>query len=196
MLSLFTNILGHDNMIMEKKMRNNRFISTVTIALICVVVAGLSIAYATLSDTLNISGKATLKGTSWDIAISNVSEAVLTGEALQMATPVYNNTSLNLAISLTNPGDSVTYQFDVKNNGTIDARLSSINISGIDQNIRQYIDYQLTYSGGMALNIDDLLMNQETKTMQISIKLNNNYSGDIADDLNFNINADLIYSQK
>lgn len=196
MLSLFTKILGHDNMILEKKMRNNRFIPTILIVFICIVVAGLSIAYASLSETLNISGKATLKGGSWDIAINNITEVSLTGEALELAKPVYNNTSLNLAISLTKAGDSAMYQFDVKNNGTIDARLSSINISGINPSISDYIDYQITYSGGTTLNIDDLLMNQETKNMKIMIKLKNDYSNNIEDDLNFNIAAELVYSQK
>jgi len=87
---------------------------------------GITISFAELADSVqsarNISYS---KGYSkWDIAITNVSKAELSGEAKVVNEPTTNNLGLTeFVVAFKNPGDSVKYTFEMKNGGNIDARL-------------------------------------------------------------------------
>ena len=101
----------------DRKKRN------IIIGALCSLLIFMGIGYAVLSQTLNISGTANMKGT-WDIKITDISEASRTGKA-DPGTPTISSSGVSASFeaNLWMPGDSITYNITVKNNGNIDMQL-------------------------------------------------------------------------
>lgn len=106
----------------------------VIIGVLCAAVVGLSIAYATLSATLNITfGNVTQNALSWNVGFdttgSPISATVAgtsdTGRSCGTAT-VENLTVTISDTTLSKPEDGCTYALKIKNTGDIDARFSSL----------------------------------------------------------------------
>ena len=157
-----------------KKVEKERKIKTLSLVALIVAVLGLTIAFAALSQTLTINGTASVDAAKWDIHFENLSEPVITGDAFEIMSPTMEGTSIsNINVSLTKPGDSITYEFDVVNNGTVDAVFSNfvstfpedssdfeakykINYDfdgdGVTseedlQNVQHIMEYKITYDG-------------------------------------------------
>ncbi len=127
-----------------EKGNNSKVIS---ILALIIAVAGLSIGFAAYTSTLNISASAnveTVGTTDWNVgfALANGTMANLTGTPNSVAgTGVTNPGTINMykytisqgvAATLANStGSSVSYAFKIKNEGSIDAALTSITTSGI-----------------------------------------------------------------
>lgn len=98
-----------------------------------VVVVGITVAYAALSTTLNITtSKITQSALTWDVgfvgnsATATVGGTSATGRSCGAAT--ITSTTVTIAdTTLSKPDDSCTYTLSVKNNGTIPAKLGSIS---------------------------------------------------------------------
>jgi len=92
-----------------------------------IAIIGLTVGFAAMSTTLQITGTAEMNPATWDIRFGNLSAPTIVGGATVLQSPTLSNTMIsNFRLSLTKPGDSVTYTFDVTNLGNIDAELSSI----------------------------------------------------------------------
>ena len=109
-------------------MKNNRKVLYGLVALALVLsVVGISVGFASMSSTLTINGTTTVVPASWKIKFTNLQQESLTGAAEVTTAPqITSDTHIgNYAVKLTKPGDSVVYTFDVENEGTLDAQLSS-----------------------------------------------------------------------
>ena len=103
-------------------MEKERRIKVLSIVALIVAVLGLTVAFAALSQTLTINGTASVEASSWDVHFANLSEAKITGTAKELAKPTLTGDSLsNVNVSLMKPGDKITYNFEIINNGTITA---------------------------------------------------------------------------
>lgn len=166
------------------KEKRNTIIFTVVIAAIAAVTA-VGIAYAAFSKQLNINGNAKVTASSWKIKFSNLAEVATTGTAKEITAPTINEEDTKIgdySVSLTNPGDTVTYKFDVVNEGTFDAKISSVNIptpscTGTGEtavvdgnNVCSNITYTLTYDDGTNVQENDTLNQGETKSMVLKLK--------------------------
>ena len=177
----------------DRKKRN------IIIGSLCSLLVFMGIGYAVLSQTLNISGTANMKGT-WDIKITDISEASRTGKA-DPGTPTISTSGVSASFeaNLWMPGDSITYNITVKNNGNIDAALKELVPSvenGVQQVkfsnnavqgkvLRQFISYfvepklqdfyQLTVSVGPfdfptnQIKIDQIDLNNDSTTKSLDI---------------------------
>ena len=108
-------------------MEKTRQIKIISLCALLVAVLGLTVAFAALSQTLTINGSAAVDAASWDIHFEKTSgkETEVKGAA-RFTEPTLNGTTIeNFSATLTKPGDSVTYYFDIVNNGTVDAVISS-----------------------------------------------------------------------
>lgn len=115
----------------------------IVLGVLLLSVFGLSIAYAILNVTLNISGSAKVTSADWDISIENVS-IVTEGSASVLKEPVIDGTEIkDFNVSLTKPGDAIYITFYVTNNGSIDAKFVNSTLHTVDYGI--YKDYMLTY---------------------------------------------------
>ena len=108
-------------------MEKTRKIKIISLCALLAAVLGLTVAFAALSQTLTINGSAAVNAASWDIHFEKTSgkETEVKGAA-RFTEPTLNGTTIeNFSATLTKPGDSVTYYFDIVNNGTVDAVISS-----------------------------------------------------------------------
>ena len=141
-------------------MEKQRGVKIIAIVALAVAVLGITIAFAAMSQTLTINGTATMDTAKWDIHFENLQEVVTTGSATVITEPTLSDTTFgNFAISLTKPGDSVKYTFDVVNNGTIDAYLgtftklnpqctSPTSVTSDATIVCNNLEYTLKYSNG------------------------------------------------
>ena len=110
-------------------MEKERKVRVLSIAALLVAVLGLTVAFAALSQTLTIKGSAAVNAASWDIHFEKTSgkETEVKGAATFTEPTLSGTTIENFSATLTKPGDSVTYYFDIVNNGTVDAVVLSYN---------------------------------------------------------------------
>ena len=104
-------------------MERNRKIKTLSLVALIVAVLGLGIAFAALSSKLTINGSAKAQAGSWNIHFAKTLDmpTQTTGNA-SFTEPTLSDTSiLGFKATVTKPGDSVTYYFDIVNSGTVDA---------------------------------------------------------------------------
>ena len=139
----------------DRKKRN------IIIGALCCLLVFMGIGYAVLSQTLNISGTANMKGT-WDIKITDISEASRTGKA-DPGTPTIstNGVSASFEANLWMPGDSITYNITVKNNGNIDAALKEL-VPSVENGVQQ-----VKFSNNAVQG--KVLRQKESYTFQVSV---------------------------
>ena len=130
----------------------------------------MAVAYATLSQKLEVSGVATTKG-EWQVEITGIEATATQGQGVSESANS-NLTTATFAASLYQPGDSVTYTVTVENKGTLDAKLDSINSTatpeaGTDDN--PYIIY--TYEG---ISSGSVLAAGEETTFTVTVQCNPN----------------------
>ena len=110
-------------------MEKTRQIKIISLCALLVAVLGLTVAFAALSQTLTINGSAAVNAASWDIHFEKTSgkETEVKGAATFTEPTLSGTTIENFSATLTKPGDSVTYYFDIVNKGTIDAQIENYN---------------------------------------------------------------------
>lgn len=178
-------------------MKKDKEFRTFAIIAIFIAIIGLSIGYANLSETLRINSKTTLEGSTWLVEFENLGTPTLNGSAAVVTPATLTATLISVDVSLTKPGDSVVYTFDVANNGTIDAKLSALpTITGLDEATALNVEYSLSYANNDALNVDDALDANDTKSLKLTISYKSTATTVVATDTVLNIDASLIYVQK
>ena len=104
----------------DRKKRN------IIIGSLCSLLVFMGIGYAILSQTLNISGIANMKG-NWNVKIINMEllSENKTGRAEEVSHS-FTDTTATFTADLYMPGDSIEYRVTVENQGNIDAVLNDI----------------------------------------------------------------------
>ena len=160
--------------------RNERTRNIILIVLaVCLI--GITVAYATLSQNLNISGVANVDKTSWNIHFTNVLTPKVEGQATG-GKATLNSGSTVLTISegtLSAPGDKITYIFDVINEGDLPAEVETTLTTmksctaedGSDVSIFcNKIGLDLVYADTKEkVQKSDRLLSGETKTLNLII---------------------------
>ncbi len=178
-------------------MKSERQTKILSVIAILLAVGGLSIGFAALSQDLTIGGTADVKGSSWDVHFENLQNTATLGDAVVNTAPTIAASTTHIGdfdISLTSPLDSVTYTFDVVNDGTFEAKISSLVIptptctgTALDPtqqtadatNVCDNITYTLTYADDTSLNVNDVLAaNGGTVSMKLTLAY-----GDVTADL-------------
>ena len=159
-------------------MKNERT-QTIALAVLFVAVVTLTIAYAAMSQQLNITASATVanKSAAWNVHFTTAT-CTPSGKAQVTTAPTTSATDISgLAVKLRAPGDSVTCTFNVQNEGTLNAKISSytaptgtVGGSGADKTLVQNnIQYSLVYGtgdtkAGSAPAVNDTLNGKVTAT--------------------------------
>lgn len=186
------------------------FTSIITVVSVLTIIG---IVYAAFSQQLNVNGNATVTSSTWKVKFANLGEAEVTGAAKEITAPTIDTDDTKIgdyAVSLTLPGDSVSYTFDVVNEGTFDAQISSVTIptpsclgtgdaaTNDASNVCNHITYTLKYADGTNVQSSDTLSAGQTKSMVLTL----NYSGDVSaeqlpknDVAINNLSTTIVYSQ-
>ena len=173
---------------MKKKQIMDIVALTFVIALI-----GTSIAYAALRATLTVSGSATISGANWDVHFENLAKVSTVGAPNEIEAKL-TDTLFSLKLELIKPLDSVTYTFDVKNGGSIDAKIATEVTPDVSAFTANQLTYQFTYADGTTIKSGDLLKSGESKGLKLLVKFND------ADALNANsmslsLDSSILYVQ-
>lgn len=172
-------------------MEKNSYKGIVVLSL-CVAIISLSVAFIVLSQSLIMNKNLISKDSKWSIYFSDLSMPEIIGNAsiITPASFTLGSTTLSLKAKLSTPGDSITYNFSVKNVGSMDAVISSIKLTGVDNVSTKDIIYSLTYTNGTVVNANDILSAGETKILKLTIT-----SKSILDSGEFDLGALITYIQ-
>ena len=154
-------------------MEKERKIRIISVAALIITIICLTVAFAALSQTLTINGAATLDAASWGIKFENLSDGEITGDATINDRAVIADdlvTINNIDVSLSTPGDSVTYTVDLVNEGTINAEIYSIETPTLTEEQERYISFKVTYDNGEEVKQGDILNSGTTKNLTIKIE--------------------------
>ena len=115
----------------------------IILSIVLISVFSLTIVYAALSVTLNITGNAEVVASSWDIHLDN---AKVKSGSVNNNVPSISNNNLSFSATLTTPGDFYEFTVDVVNGGSIDAMIESvIKTPELTQEQAKYIKYEVSY---------------------------------------------------
>ena len=158
-------------------MENERKTKVISLVAVIVAVLGLTIAFAAMSRTLRINGTGKMDPVNWDIYFTNLSSATTKGEAQASGTPSLATKGAeisNLNATLKQPGDSVSWTVDIKNDGDIDAEISQINLPTLTNRNNQIFEFSATYTNeyehGHTITVGDMLYAGETRNITIVFK--------------------------
>ena len=162
-------------------MYRNERTRNIILVVLAVCLIGITVAYATLSQNLNISGVANVDKTSWNIHFTNVLTPKVEGQATG-GKATLNSGSTVLTISegtLSAPGDKIVYTFDVINEGDLPAEVETTLTqmesckaeNGSDVSIFcNKIGLDLVYADTKEkVQKSDRLLSKETKTLNLII---------------------------
>lgn len=156
-----------------------------TVSAIGLAVGVASVAWASFSSELKIKGTATVESTKWDVAYTNISNAITTGTTEEVTHPEMTATKVgDYEVIFKNPGDSISYEITVKNSGGFDAEVTSVNIptprcigSGDNaindaKNVCDNLSYTLKYKNSEnSVTVGDKLNKKgEEKTLILTLK--------------------------
>ena len=139
----------------DRKKRN------IIIGSLCCLLVFMGIGYAILSQTLNISGIANMRG-NWNVKITNMEllSENKTGRAEEVSHS-FTDTTATFTADLYMPGDSITYNITVKNNGNIDAALKEL-VPSVENGVQQ-----VKFSNNAVQG--KVLRQSESYTFQVSV---------------------------
>lgn len=109
-------------------MERERNSKKILIGVLCAIILFMSIGFATMGANLQIEGDAAV-GSTWNVQITSISLKDATDGVEEVADPSYGATSASFNVTLSEPGDTVSYDVVVSNQGTINAVLDAVNVS-------------------------------------------------------------------
>ena len=150
---------------MRKSKRKVRYLVLVLLLLF------ISIGYAYLNSTLNITGASTINNPTWDIHWENVE--VKTG-SVSASTPTIDSskTTVNYTVELTIPGEYYEFTVDAVNAGTIDGMVSVVTskMNGTEiTTLPNYLEYSVTYYDGVSIAPNHLLAANTSEKYKVHV---------------------------
>ena len=179
---------------MNDLLRNRKTLYLI-LTVIIISVFTLSIAYAILSVTLNITGAAEVVASNWDIHLENVK--VKSG-SVSSDVPVISGNNLSFSASLETPGDYYEFTVDVVNSGNIDAMIDSVvKTPELSTEQAKYLKYEVSYASGESVSSKQFLKSNTTTPIKVRIEYRNDLN---ASDLpstteKLNLKITLVYTQ-
>lgn len=167
------------------------------IYILFICLAFFTVVFASLTTVLNINGTIVRKGASWNIYFTNVHDIESVGDAFLSKSniSILSGTSLNFSAVLNKPGDSASFLVDIVNSGTLDAKISSFNLTGLSSLTNSNIIYSLSYQDGTSVAVDDILKSNHTVTLKIKVMFDPLATSVSSSNLNLSLGANIIYEQ-
>lgn len=137
--------------------------------------------YSKKDETPNTPSKNEEKGTDvrktdnsmWNVGFVNMNLKNKIGKSEELEAPSFTKTKASFHVLLNELGDEISYDIDIKNSGTIDAKVSDITINPVSE-INDPILF--AFSG---IEVGDELDAGKTVRVSVNIKYNPNYTGPI-----------------
>lgn len=125
------------------------------------IVFVMAVGYAAFATQLNVNGTANVTS-SWDVHIKSITAGTPTGTATSKSAVIgADKLSATFETDLVSPGDTISYQVEVENAGSLDAKLSELTF---DKGTSTAIEH--SYSN-IAKN--DVIVAGATKTFTVTV---------------------------
>lgn len=152
----------------KKRSKKNNYV----VIILLLLIIGISIGYAALTANLNINGITTIGKSTWNVHFENIE--VTTGSVTATVPATISDdtpTNIDYSIALEKPGDFYEFTVDVKNSGTLAAKLSeSPVLSGVSSEQDIFINYTVSYSDNSSITADDSLAAGESKKIKVRVE--------------------------
>ena len=170
------------------KSRKNR---TMVLGILCCLLLIMGVGFAALNTVLNINGIATSINT-WDVRMKSIVVSDKTDNVIndQSGTKILpGGETANIKVDFVKPGDYITYEILLENNGTLDAILNdlSINLSSENEGDEQLFVIDTTFPE------DKKLIAGESLTFTVTITFDSRAGNLPEGDVKFDVTLD--YSQ-
>lgn len=151
---------------------------TVVLLGVFLVIVTVVIAYSYMDNSLSVFGVTRMNYAKWDIHFDGLSISAV-GDASYSKPTFFNTVVRDYDVSVQNPGDSVTFQFQVVNSGTNSAKLSDI-VQSIPRcssyvkkeadNVCQKLIYQIKNDDGTELEEGVVISPNSSKTVKLVVE--------------------------
>ena len=151
--------------------RKGKKSSSYIVAIVLLLLVGISVGYAAISATLNITGTSNIGKATWDVHFANLN--VLDGSVRATSAAKISSedtTSVSYEVSLNAPGDFYSFTVDVVNTGTINAKVSEFTLSGLTEDDDRYLNYTVKYANGSSVKASDSLNAGGSATLLVKIE--------------------------
>ncbi|MBO5376744.1 MAG: hypothetical protein J6A52_07850 [Bacilli bacterium] len=145
---------------------NIRDKKNIMIVAMLIAITFMSAGYVLLSEQLDVRNAITSVNPVWDVKILSISSIETEGYAQSIQESIENKYVVNFNSEFQTNGDKITYVINVRNEGTLAAKLSSIIINPKYEN--EYLTY--TVEG---IEVGDKLNIGESKMFTFTIEYNN-----------------------
>lgn len=195
---------------MEERDNNKRkFSPYLVVILLLVVLFTCTVSSAYVAITNVSTSSFLMKASKWDVHFSNLSLDYMEGDIVEVNRPSINVKSTNInsfRVDFSGKG-SISYLFDVVNDGTFDAVITSISIFKPICSTDSYeydmsslmvckgFSYKLTYKDGSDVMVGDPLDKNSKKTLRFTMLYDGNYIPSSVIRIS-DISASVIYSEK
>ena len=166
---------------MNKRKKNN-----IIIGMLLGIVLLMAIGYAAFSSVLNISGTGSISS-SWNIKITNVEVSNTVGDASDGEGTTFEDLTATINSNLVSPGDSITYDVTVRNDGSLDAVLTDINLTESTNPAISFSTSNLTEGTELGSG--------EEAILKVTVTYNNSVTSQ-PENTSANLNVTLDYAQK
>ena len=183
-------------------MNNKKTIYGIIFILICLV----GIGYAALVSNIQIVGTAKMKANTFDVHFENIT---LTNGSVEINTTAgdsaatiepTNRTRIDYSVTLEEPGDFYEFTVKVVNAGSMDAMVNTVtskmNNVVINNNLPNYLEYNVTYVDGIAIEPNHELNATQVETYKVRVAYRTDINpGDLPttpSTLNFSFSANYV----
>ena len=168
------------------KRRFNRTQRNYIIAGLCAILVIMGVGYAAFQSQLKISGTSSVSS-NFSVKITDITVSSQNGGAADKpGITTHTDTTATFGVTLQSPGDSITYDIRIENQGSIDAVLKTITKT--DTNNSAILFETSGVAEGDALNVG------ESKVMQVKVTYNPAVTSQ-PDNLESTLNVTLDYEQ-
>ena len=149
--------------------RRSRNLQLIILFVLVSLVGTLSIAYAILSTTLNITGNSEVIASSWNIHLDNVE---LNSRSVTNNVPVISDPrTVSFSTTLSKPGDFYEFSIDVVNDGSIDAMIDSvIKTPELSETQKKYLNYIVEYQNGESISTKQLVAKNSFVRLKVKVE--------------------------
>lgn len=150
-----------------------------SVLVLLLLVGFITIGYAVLNSDLTITGTSHITNATWDVHFENIS--VTTGSVTATTAPTIASGGLSVTyeVTLTKPGDFYEFSVNVKNDGSVTAKLSAApTITGPTTAQDVYTNYTFLNSDGTAVTAGQTIAAGASKTYKVRVEFDRNISSD------------------
>ena len=98
---------------------------------------------------------------------------VIDPKSVKAEEPIINKTSINYKVILKKQKEFYKFDVDLINKSNVDAKINKIINNELSEELKEYLDYKITYKDGSEIKEEDILKANETKTITFLIKYKN-----------------------